>query len=105
MGSLRTSLGRGAFAFAFLSLAVAPPAFAGDTRLTAATPLQTAPDPSRRQDWLIPGIAAGVEMKTTILLPAGHGPHPLAIINHGTTKNAEERAFYAEPSFPPLREL
>jgi dienelactone hydrolase len=84
---------------ASLSMTAALPAAAANTGLTAATPPQVAPEVSRRREWLIPGVAPGVEMKTTVLLPAGGGPHPLAIINHGTTESAELRALYSEPSF------
>jgi len=53
----------------------------------------------RRQQWLIPSPEAKVEMRTAALLPSGRGPFPLAVINHGTTENEEERAQYPAPQF------
>ena len=53
----------------------------------------------RSQRLLIPAAAGKVEMITPVLLPSGPGPHPLAVVNHGTTENDELRADYAEPSF------
>jgi pimeloyl-ACP methyl ester carboxylesterase len=43
--------------------------------------------------------AAGVEMITSVLLPLGRGPFPLAVVNHGTTESAEMRAYYPAPAF------
>ena len=53
----------------------------------------------RQQQWLIPSAEAKVEMRTVALLPPGRGPFPLAVINHGTTENEEERAQYPAPKF------
>ncbi len=52
----------------------------------------------RKQELLIP-VAARVPMITSLLLPAGRGPYPLAVINHGTTESDELREAYAEPNF------
>jgi dienelactone hydrolase len=87
------------FAAAFFSQAVISPAVSEGGQHAAATSLQTTPATSSRQEWLIPGLAPGLEIKTTVLLPASGGPHPLAVINHGTTESAELRATYSEPSF------
>jgi dienelactone hydrolase len=47
--------------------------------------------PFFRQDWLVPSTVPGVPMHTEILPPRGRGPFPLAVINHGSTAEAEER--------------
>jgi dienelactone hydrolase len=46
----------------------------------------------RRQLWHIAFPAANVEMRTLVFRPPGVGPFPLAVINHGSTQNAENRA-------------
>jgi dienelactone hydrolase len=58
--------------------------------------------PFRRQSWLVPSGQPGVLMRTTILRPAGAGPFPLVVINHGTTQNAERRRMLAAPAFDAL---
>jgi dienelactone hydrolase len=45
----------------------------------------------RRQLWHISFPAANVEMRTLVFRPPGAGPFPLAVINHGSTQNAESR--------------
>lgn len=52
------------------------------------------------QEVLIPAPEADVAMITTVLLPPGRGPFPLAVVNHGTTENADVRAQYPLPTFP-----
>jgi dienelactone hydrolase len=47
--------------------------------------------PLFRQDWLVPSTVPGVPMHTEILPPQGRGPFPLAVINHGSTAEADER--------------
>lgn len=47
--------------------------------------------PRFRQDWLIPSTIPNVSMHTEILAPRGRGPFPLAVINHGSTAEADER--------------
>jgi dienelactone hydrolase len=47
--------------------------------------------PIFRQDWLIPSTVPGLPMHTEILPPQRRGPFPLAVINHGSTAEAEER--------------
>src|SRR4051794_24839860 len=53
----------------------------------------------RRQVWLVPSAQPGVSMRTTLFRPAGPGPFPLVIVNHGTTQNAERRRLAAAPDF------
>lgn len=62
-------------------------------------PIAYAAERPRRQELLVPSTQANVEMKTSVLLPAGAGPYPLAVINHGTTESEELRSQYAEPEF------
>ena len=53
----------------------------------------------RRQSWLVPSAQPGVAMRTTLFRPAGPGPFPLVVVNHGTTQNAERRRLLAAPDF------
>ncbi len=53
----------------------------------------------RRQAWLVPSAQTGVMMRTTLFRPAGPGPFPLVIVNHGTTQNAERRRLLKAPDF------
>jgi len=46
----------------------------------------------RRQLWLIPFPAANVGMRTLVFRPRGEGPFPLAVINHGSTQDADSRS-------------
>src|SRR6266700_876632 len=63
------------------------------SRLDAASgPLESEKGPLRRQLWHIAFPAAKVEMQTLLFRPPGAGPFPLAVINHGSTQNAESRA-------------
>lgn len=43
-----------------------------------------------------------LRMVTTVLRPAGKGPFPLAVINHGSTENSYERAHFPLPEYPLL---
>lgn len=58
--------------------------------------------PFLRQVWLIPSTVAGLAMHTTILRPQGRGPFPLAVINHGSTADAEERKLVPLTKFEPV---
>jgi dienelactone hydrolase len=58
----------------------------------ASGPQEVESGPLRRQLWHIPFPAANVEMRTLIFRPAGRGPFPLAVINHGSTQDPETRA-------------
>ena len=53
----------------------------------------------RKQQLLIPAATPKVQMITSVLLPSGRAPYPLAVINHGTTESEELRAAYSEPNF------
>jgi dienelactone hydrolase len=58
----------------------------------AAGPREPEGGALRRELWLIPFPAANVEMRTLVFRPRGAGPFPLAVINHGSTQDAESRA-------------
>jgi dienelactone hydrolase len=53
----------------------------------------------RRQLWLVPSQDKSVLMRTTVFRPEGAGPFPLAVINHGSVQNAEERRKFVQPVF------
>jgi dienelactone hydrolase len=55
--------------------------------------------PLRRQLWLVPSAVPNVMMQTTIFRPQGRGPFSLAIINHGSTANADDRADFPRLEF------
>jgi dienelactone hydrolase len=59
-------------------------------------------EPFRRQAWLIPSPQPGILMRADLFRPAGAGPFPLAVINHGSQEDADRRALAAMPSFPEL---
>ncbi|HVY19483.1 MAG TPA: CocE/NonD family hydrolase [Bauldia sp.] len=50
--------------------------------------------------WLIPSPVDGLLMRATLYRPAGAGPFPLAIINHGSEQDANARASAPLPTFP-----
>jgi dienelactone hydrolase len=52
--------------------------------------------------WLIPSPQPGVLMRATLFRPQGKAPYPLALINHGSIEDADERALAGLPSFPTL---
>jgi len=58
--------------------------------------------PFRRQAWLIPSPQPGILMRATLFRPAGTGPFPLAIINHGSVEDPDQRALARLPQFPEL---
>jgi dienelactone hydrolase len=60
--------------------------------------------PSRRQLWLIPSPVDGILMRATLFRPAGDGPFPLALINHGSDQDAIERSRMPIPEFAALTE-
>jgi dienelactone hydrolase len=41
-------------------------------------------------------------MRSTLFRPKGKGPYPLAVINHGSIEDPDERALMRLPSFPTL---
>jgi dienelactone hydrolase len=58
----------------------------------------------RRQTWLIPAQDRSTLMWTNVFQPPGAGPFPLAVINHGSTDNALQRAQYRTPEYRALTE-
>jgi dienelactone hydrolase len=55
--------------------------------------------PLRRQLWLVPSQDKNVPMRTEIFRPAGSGPFPLVIINHGSVQNPRRREKFPQPAF------
>jgi dienelactone hydrolase len=55
--------------------------------------------PYRRQPWLIPSPERGVAMHAMVFRPAGPGPFPLVVINHGTAQSALWRAILPVAEF------
>jgi dienelactone hydrolase len=58
--------------------------------------------PILRQYWLVPSTIPGVSMRTAILQPPGSGPFPLAVINHGSTADSDERESMSLAEFEPV---
>lgn len=57
--------------------------------------------PLRQQAWLLPTTdGSGRLMRATVYRPPGAGPFPLAVVNHGTSGDAKERAKAPVPTFP-----
>jgi dienelactone hydrolase len=56
----------------------------------------------QRLELAIPSPVAKVEMKTSVFLPRGKGPFPLAVINHGSTESRDLREGYSTPVFEDL---
>src|SRR5262245_36765212 len=56
----------------------------------------------RRQLWLIPAHDRVTIMRTSLYRPPGAGPFPLAVVNHGSTQNALQRAEYRLPDYSAL---
>lgn len=56
----------------------------------------------RRQEWLIPSPVKGALMQAVLFRPAGDGPFPLAIVNHGSSEDARERRRQRLAEFPYL---
>ncbi len=76
-----------------------------------AAPLHRQPPPPaetltaslpRHQDLLVPLPGQRLLMHTTLLLPQGKGPFPLAVINHGSIESSYVRARLPLPSYPLL---
>lgn len=59
----------------------------------------------RKQLWLVPSQDKSVLMRTLVLRPAGAGPFPLVVINHGSVENAELRRKFAQPVFAAAAEF
>ena len=76
--------------------------FAAPRVETRAGPQSAEQGADRRQLWLLPSPQPGVLMRATLFRPPGSGPFPLAVINHGTTQNAERRNALPLPRFETL---
>jgi dienelactone hydrolase len=91
--SLRVAAAACAFVIFFLSVPFVP----------RSEPLAGPQSPEqgafRRQAWLVPSAQPGLMMPTTLFRPAGPGPFPLVVVNHGTTQNAERRRMLKAPDF------
>jgi dienelactone hydrolase len=76
-------------------------AFAGVALAAESGPGPKGPEagPSRRQAWHIPSPVRGLLMQAAVLRPPGPGPFPLAVINHGSTQNADLRARFPLPEY------
>jgi dienelactone hydrolase len=94
--SFRVAAAAGAFVVFFLSVPFVP---RSEPLAGPQSPEQGA---SRRQAWLVPSAQPGVMMRTTLFRPAGPGPFPLVVVNHGTTQNAERRRMLKTPDFEPM---
>jgi dienelactone hydrolase len=64
--------------------------------------LQVAKPANGGELWLIPSPQPSVLMRATLFRPKGKGPYPLAVINHGSVEDPDERALMRQPSFPTL---
>jgi dienelactone hydrolase len=80
-------------------------AAAGSTAHADIPGPQGPPDAKGRQAWLVPSQQPGVLMRATLQRPAGEGPYPLAVINHGGTESAELRATFRLPLFAAASEF
>jgi dienelactone hydrolase len=76
-----------------------------------AVAVATAPGPAgpegadwRRQLWMVPSSEAGLPMRATLYRPAGPGPFPLAVVNHGSEQDAARRARMPMPEFKSVTE-
>ncbi len=54
---------------------------------------------SRKQLWLIPSPQTGRMMRAMLYRPAGDGPFPLAVVNHGSDQNVHARVRMGAPQF------
>jgi len=73
---------------AYLGFGVLSPAVAGPAPMA--------------ETWSIPSSRPNLSMQATLFRPAGKGPFPLAIINHGSEEDVRVRLHMAMPSFPAL---
>jgi dienelactone hydrolase len=86
------------FGIAFVIWATAVPAQDSGGRL-AAGPQGPEQGQYRRQLWLVPSQDKSVLMRTALFRPQGAGPFPLAVINHGSVANADQRRNFVQPLF------
>jgi dienelactone hydrolase len=59
-------------------------------------------DAGAGEQWLIPSTQAGFLMRARVFRPAGPGPFPLAVINHGSEQDAARRRKAPAPTYPAL---
>lgn len=83
--------------FVALAMIWASPAAAAE-----AGPVGSEQGELRRQEWFIPSPARGLLMHAILFRPAGDGPFPLAIVNHGSSEDARERKRQKLAEFPYL---
>ena len=57
-------------------------------------PADTEASQEGRALWLLPSQDPAVPMLTTVFRPAGDGPFPMVLMNHGTTRSPTERLFF-----------
>jgi dienelactone hydrolase len=70
------------------------------TILTGQSGPQGAEDGAyRKQLWLIPSPQTGRMIRATLYRPAGDGPFPLAVVNHGSDQDVHARARMGAPQF------
>jgi dienelactone hydrolase len=69
--------------------------------IAAAGPIVSIPGPvdregtpAGRQLWRVPSTDPDVLMFTTVFRPAGTGPFPLVVMNHGTTQDPVQRQYF-----------
>ena len=89
-----------ALAVAILLLGWLGPALAAPVALPGPTGAEG--DLLRQQLWLVPSPVKGLLMHSYLYRPAGNGPFPLAVINHGSEDDAGQRAAMGMPAFPAL---
>lgn len=77
-----------------------PPSRSGGPQV--AGPQDSEATATNGQLWLVPSPQPGLLMQATLFRPAGDGPFPLAIVNHGSDQIAAERARMPMPAFPSL---
>lgn len=58
--------------------------------------------PYRVQEWIVPSPLASVRMRARLYRPAGDGPFPLALLNHGSDEDTRLRARQVLPEWPEL---
>ena len=88
--------------FGCASIGGGAPAASTSTAERAPGPLGPESGPGRRQDWLVPSPLAGRPMRAVLFRPAGAGPFPLAILNHGSLQDGAARARMGLPAYPAL---
>jgi dienelactone hydrolase len=65
-------------------------------------PLAAESGPDREQEWRLPSPLPGRTMHATLFRPAGSGPFPLAVINHGSEQDGAVRSRLPLPAYPAL---